>query len=147
MNISGSIRYPFKLEFSSDKTHNPKYHKRISISIYVGFRLVQIHFYRIEFGSDFRVQFIFPVLHFFFSNINFTLCLKFKYINFIVTINYLFYFYWIDQWKPLMIFLFDLTNFKTKWYNRIANNYQMDQKYYHSFNIFATSNILKYFIY
>ena len=93
LNISGSIRYLFKFEFSSDKTHNPKYHKRISISISVGFRLVRIHFYRIGFGSDFRVQFIFSALHFFFLNINFTLCLKFKYINFIAIINYLFYFY------------------------------------------------------
>ena len=120
MNISDSIKYPFRFEFGSDKTHNPKNHKRISIR----------YLCRVQNSSDSflldQIRFICLDLHFSFSDINFTLCLKFNYINFITTINYLLYFYWIDQW------FFDLTNFKTKLYTTFANNYQMDQKNYHS---------------
>ena len=122
MNISNSIRYLFRFEFGLDKTHNPKYHKRISI-----WYLCRVQNSSDSFLLD-QIRFICLDLHFSFSNINFTLCLKFNYINFITTINYLFYFYWVDQWKPFMIFFFDLTNFKTKLYTTIANNYQMDQK-------------------
>ena len=67
-------------------------------------------------------------LHVSFWNMNSTLCFKFNYIYFGVTIIYLLYFCWIDQWKLLMLFLFNLSNFKTKQYTNVINHYQMDQK-------------------
>ena len=59
LNVSNSIGYPFRSGFGSDNIYNQKYQKKGPFGIYVGFGLVQIYFYRIGFGSNFRIRFEF----------------------------------------------------------------------------------------
>ncbi|CAG7896916.1 unnamed protein product, partial [Brassica rapa] len=50
LNVSGSIGYPFNFGFGSDILITRNTIKQDPFGIYVGFRSVRIHFYRIGLG-------------------------------------------------------------------------------------------------
>ena len=148
MNISGSIRYPFRFGFGSDKTHNSKYHKIISIRY-----LCQVQIDSDSFLSD-RIRFRFSGLVYLHNSTFFF----FKHQLYFMFKVQLYKFYYDYQ-----LFILFLLNRSVKttyvillWPNQLQNKVihydrqlllNESKKLSFSFNIFTSSYIWKYFIY